>query len=393
MWIQTVGAVNALTTRWARALDPRGNTVFAAAGLWPLLALLADGAAGRTRDELQEALGIPATQAAEAARRLLTGFDAVGGLSAALGLWTQAGLPLEERWAAGLPTGTRGRLTGDPATDRAALDRWAAERTGGLVETMPVADPARALLVLASALALKVTWRHPFTERPEQPATGPWAGRRLQGLSRSSAHPDRLGVVAGGLTLYQVGGDAGTDVYLVLGTEQAAPGEVLAHGVAAATRAVQAVPGTQLPDGAAGPGVRVTTVESARPEPVLGLSTVAFSVAAEHDLLERAPLFGLTEAARASTGHFPGVSSHPLAVGEARQSAVAAFHARGFEAAAVTAIAMQPGGAPPPQRYRVRRIDVRFDRPFGFLSVHRASGLVLAAGWVADPEPLGGTAP
>ncbi|MEW2414732.1 serpin family protein [Streptomyces sp. NPDC046866] len=393
MRMQTVGAVNALTARWARALEPGGNTVFTAAGLWPLLALLADGAAGRARGELEETLGVPAAQAAEAARELLAGFGAVGGLSAALGLWMRAGLPLEERWAAGLPAGTQGRLTGDPATDRAMLDRWAAERTGGLIETMPVADPGRALLVLASALALQVTWRHPFTEHPEQPATGPWAGRRLRRLSRYSARLDRVGVVAGGLTLYQVGGDAGTDVYLVLGTEQAAPGEILARGVAAATRAVRAVPGAQLPEGAAGPGVRVTTVESARPEPVLALSTVAFSVAAEHDLLRQAPLFGLAEAARASTGHFPGVSSHPLAVGEARQSAVAAFHARGFEAAAVTAIAMQPGGAPPPQRHRVRRIDIRFDRPFGFLSVHRASGLVLAAGWVADPEPPGGTAP
>ncbi|MBW5485921.1 hypothetical protein [Streptomyces bambusae] len=81
----------------------------------------------------------------------------------ALGLWTRAGLPLEERWLAGLPAGTRGDLTGDPATDRAALDGWAAERTGGLIPRMPVAEPGRALLVLATALALKVTWLNPFT--------------------------------------------------------------------------------------------------------------------------------------------------------------------------------------------------------------------------------------
>jgi hypothetical protein len=28
-----------------------------------------------------------------------------------------------------------------------------------------------------------------------------------------------------------------------------------------------------------------------------------------------------------------------------------------------------------------------FDRPFGFLAVHRETRLVLAAGWVTDPEP------
>ncbi|RST16349.1 proteinase inhibitor I4 serpin, partial [Streptomyces sp. WAC05950] len=40
----TVRAVNRLTTRWAaRAASGGGGTVFTAAGVWPLLALLADG--------------------------------------------------------------------------------------------------------------------------------------------------------------------------------------------------------------------------------------------------------------------------------------------------------------------------------------------------------------
>ncbi|MBX4175927.1 hypothetical protein K3A88_13435, partial [Streptomyces geysiriensis] len=43
----TVQAVNGLTARWAAAAD--GGTVFSAVGVWPLLALLADGAAGAAR--------------------------------------------------------------------------------------------------------------------------------------------------------------------------------------------------------------------------------------------------------------------------------------------------------------------------------------------------------
>ncbi|MFD5410259.1 proteinase inhibitor I4 serpin, partial [Streptomyces nojiriensis] len=45
----TVRAVNRLTARWAAAAHtPDGNTgtVFTAAGLWPLLALLAGGSGG-----------------------------------------------------------------------------------------------------------------------------------------------------------------------------------------------------------------------------------------------------------------------------------------------------------------------------------------------------------
>lgn len=32
-------------------------------------------------------------------------------------------------------------------------------------------------------------------------------------------------------------------------------------------------------------------------------------------------------------------------------------------------------------------VEADFDRPFGFLAVHRTSRLVLAAGWVTEPVP------
>ncbi|MFF2402884.1 hypothetical protein [Streptomyces goshikiensis] len=56
-----VRAVGRLTTRWAaRAVTGERGTVLTAAGVWPLLALLADGADGPARAELAEALGVPA---------------------------------------------------------------------------------------------------------------------------------------------------------------------------------------------------------------------------------------------------------------------------------------------------------------------------------------------
>jgi hypothetical protein len=36
----------------------------------------------------------------------------------------------------------------------------------------------------------------------------------------------------------------------------------------------------------------------------------------------------------------------------------------------------------------VPMIMATFDRPFGFVGVHRPTGLVLVAGWVAEPEPF-----
>ena len=87
-------------------------------------------------------------------------------------------------------------------------------------------------------------------------------------------------------------------------------------------------------------------------------------------------------------GHFPGISAFPLAVGSAEQTTMAKFGALGFEAAAVTAFGMAAAGLPPERRHVTTVIDAAFDRPFGFLALHRHSRLVLAAGWVTDPLPF-----
>ncbi|WP_328929251.1 serpin family protein [Streptomyces sp. NBC_00190] len=393
----TVRAVNRLAKRWAAQAPVKdAGTVFTAAGVWPLLALLADGSAGPARAELAEALGIPAQAAAEAARELLAGLGGVRGLQAATGLWTKDELPLKEDWSAKLPAGTRGRLTGDEDTDREALDRWARDRTDGLIDRMPVALPEgdeEAKLILASALALRLRWEHPFRELNGQAGQGPWAGRNVPWLSRTTPSLDDVRVArgtAGAVTVLEVAGTDDVDVHLLLGEPAAPADQVLETGIAAVTGTAPPVTGSSLPEGDPGPGLTVRTVDSYAPQPQLRVDTVAFSLHAEHDLLEHAPLFGLETAADADHGHFPGISPVPLAIGAARQSVLARFHAAGFEAAAVTAVRAGFGGAAPRAKYRARRAEVRFDRPFGFLAVHRTSRLVLAAGWVAEPGTVGG---
>ncbi|MGJ5761290.1 hypothetical protein [Streptomyces galbus] len=80
--------MNGLTARWAGV--SQGGTVFSAAAAWPLLAHLADGAGGPARAELSEALGLPAGQAAGAARDLLTTLGALRGVDTALGCGRRA---------------------------------------------------------------------------------------------------------------------------------------------------------------------------------------------------------------------------------------------------------------------------------------------------------------
>ncbi|MGW0817598.1 serpin family protein [Streptomyces viridiviolaceus] len=384
----TIRAVNGLTVRWAGGTA--GGTVFSAPGVWPLLALLAGGAAGAAREELAEAVGLPAERSTAAARELLARLAAVRGLDTALGLWTKRTLELREEWEAGLPAGAHGVLTGDEAADKEALDAWAAKRTGGLVERMPVAVSPDTEMVLASALALRTRWLRPFTETYHVPEAGPWEGRELQGLWRRSTLLDRIGVAdtpGGHVAELKVLGDTAVDVHLLLGEEGMTPGQVLAAGVGLLARAYPLVPGPCLPYGEVGPGLSVVKERSRTPEPpTLDVTTTAFGMSADHDLLEPPGPFGLTSASQPVPGHFPGISGFPLYIGSARQCAVARFDARGFEAAAVTALGAAGAGIPQ-LRWLHTTVRATFDRPFGFLALHRHSRLVLAAGWVTDPEP------
>ncbi|MDH6452633.1 MULTISPECIES: serpin family protein [unclassified Streptomyces] len=389
----TAQVVNGLTARWAGVSS--GGTVFSAAGVWPLLAFLADGAQGAARAELARALGVPAEQAAAAARELLAGLADERALDCALGLWTRRTLELREEWETGLPVDALGVLTGDPALDQREMDAWAAKRTGGLIERMPVEARDDTELVLASALALRTTWLRPFEVRPVRPSAGPWQGRTLRGLHRLSVRLDRVGVAAapeGRVTEVRVLGDHGIDVHLLLGDEHMTPGQVMAAGTAALDGTCPVVRGSLLPYGPAGPGLRVEERPCATPrQPTLEVTTAAFEVRAHHDLLELHGLFGLTAARDARQGHFPGISVSPLTVGSARQSVLARFDALGFEAAAVTAVAAAPGAAPggAPLGYTSTVVTAAFDRPFGFLAVHRETRLALTAGWVKEPAAFG----
>ena len=97
-----------------------------------------------------------------------------------------------------------------------------------------------------------------------------------------------------------------------------------------------------------------------------------------------ADVFGIGTALDPSRGHFPGITAYPLAIAQGRQDAVARFTAEGFEAAAVTAFAARVASAPPrPERNLV--LEAAYDRPCGFVAVHRPSRLVLVAGWVTEP--------
>jgi hypothetical protein len=345
-----------LTATWA-ARSP--GAVFSAAAIYPLLALLASVAAGPARTELLAVAPTPLDLP----------------VRGALGLWTREGVPLTLDWAARADP----RLTGDPAIDRPLLDAWAAAQTGAPVPPLPFTAADEDALVLAAALAVTADWAAPFTDGVLRPASGPWAGRRLASLHRRGPDLTALRAAAtpsGVITLLTVDGTCGIDVILCTAGGAAPAPVVLATAVETFATA---------PPARKGPGITSTLVDAEDTAPELVVKVPRFAAAAAHDLLATpaAETFGLRAAA--GPGLFPGISGEPLRVAAAGVSVAAAFTGPGFRAAPVTRAPMVPMGYAAGAARRLR-VTVRFDEPFGYLAVHRATGLVLMAGWVDSPQ-------
>ncbi|MEU6859209.1 serpin family protein [Glycomyces sp. NPDC046736] len=383
-----VVAANALTKRWLLS----GDDVPAAAsglGVWALLAVLATGAVEDTEEELLAALGIPAERAAAVPAALLDGLRATESIRLAVAAWADATLMLDADWVASLPADVVGVFTGDAVADEAALDAWAARNTQGLIEKMPLDLDATVMLVLASALSVRTEWLTTFENHYDRIAEGPWAHfDRPKLLTAEYCEPVlRVGANASVLT---VPGEDDVDVLLAIGRPDTTPSEVAARLLAAANDPDWGRAAADLAPGGTGPGVRVVETYEAHPQtaPETIAYTAAFEVAADLDLLTDAGALGLELASDLDLARFDRLAAQALYVSQAKQTCVASFDATGFDAAAVTGFGMAfMGGLPPEpeQTHRHVKAVVSFDRPFAYLARHRPTGLVLVAGWVAEP--------
>lgn len=379
-----VQAANTLTARWCSRLGGEDGEDYAlsGAGLWPLLALLASAADDPAAAELAAAIGRPADGAQQEALEIIDLLRGGQSTSAALGIWTRKGVPLNEHWASPLPDGVIG-----PLTNQAALDRWADEQTGGLIEKFPIGIDDRTLLVLASALTARVRWRTPFESYPRGDADDDWSPENpgpadQQSLSRTTYDLSIAAVLDDTVTRVVVEGDGDVDVHLLLGTDQP-PAEILGVGLRELSGQAQVRLAADTGD-RGGPGLTAERLKSHRRKDILRLSLPSFEINTKHDLLDNPDLFGLRLLTDTTTSHLPRLSPIPLAISGGAQDVLARFFAEGFEAAAVTAFGAV-GSALPEERYEVTYARVDFGRPFGFLAVHRPSRLAVVAGWVKSP--------
>jgi hypothetical protein len=354
-------------------------------GAWLLLALAAPASTGADRETLTDVLGCDVDAAAEAAARLLA--DPHPLVAAAAAVWTARGYTGTEefrRWLAGVPTAvTTGDLPG-----QADLDRWAREHTFGLIDRFPL-DTSLAFLVLATALATKVSWQMPFqiAGASSLGADSTWAGQ-LDRVLRTPDGPGAQGheqfvagtpdaedvivhaaTAVGGLLVVSVGARPDVRAERVLALAYDLGGR-LATGIRVERRGL-----ADLPLGE-GPLWVVSEVMAAADSCTAVLP--AWSASTQLDLTD--PALGFATAKRGLVA-----PSDPWAAG---QAAMARYSRTGFEAAAVTGFAALAGMLMPAKH---RHAELRFGHPYGVVAVVQDDrspwhGLPVFSAWVTEPE-------
>jgi hypothetical protein len=387
-----VGAVNRYAER-LHAHAGEDHHVVSALGAWMLVALCSPLTDGSARSELAEVLGVDPAEAERFAAELLS--EPHPRVHAGAGMWIAPAFetPAVEDWRAGLPPAVS---TGAIPTQE-ALDAWTAEHTLGLIERFPL-DVSTIYFLMATVLATKVSWEVPFdVVDADELAPSPWAND-LQWVLRSPRDPrhrqyiaetDRAGQV--GVHLARARG--GLLVGSVIASDKAVPAaDVLASAaaiVSAEARAPRSVATCSLFDLALGEHEAWTISESREGSESIDSILPGWSADTKIDLDHQN--LGFPVVARAIKKVIGSVDPY-----EASQSALARYSAVGFEAAAITHLAVATSlrlGPPGPKR----QATLRFGHPYAVVAAAHDDhltkdvpscwdGLPVFSAWISEPN-------
>ncbi|WP_045742197.1 hypothetical protein [Actinoplanes rectilineatus] len=377
-WISALG-------RYARRLHASAGTghhVASPLGAWLLLAL-AGRACAEPDPQLTEVLGIDPRRAATIAAELLE--QPHPAVAAATAVWHGPSADPDglAGWRAGLPASTG---TG-PLPDQAGLDRWARDHTFGLIDRFPLGAGPDVVLMLASALATKVSWEHPFEVAPAAAlgAGSPWAGR-LDRVLRTPEHGHEAFVTrdadAGELIVHAAASADGLRVFSVAAGADVPPETVIAaaYRVAAGAEKVSLF---DLPLGEGPLWDLREEREASRSREFHSAVLPCWSATSDLDLT--APGLGFGAASRV-LGPLAGTNGEAF---DARQSAMARYGRYGFEAAAVTGWATL---TMMPPTVVVRRAELRFGHAYAVVAVAAQDGpwdgVPVFSAWVSEPASV-----
>jgi hypothetical protein len=359
----TAGLITAYAALTRQTLGTAQTPAISFLGLWLLLARLAPIATGAHRARLVEVLGVSCEDAAALAAGLLDAPHPT--VSAALGAWSRSPL------AAMLPVAL------DELPDQAGLDLWASEHTRGLIERFPLQIDPLTELVLATALVLQPRWT---TELGTDENGLLVLDGGLQTIVETSA--------AGLVAVAKPFSEDGVDVVSVVAAPDVSPADVWrAVDEVVAKLNEGALWHGEFPAGNPADGHAWTVRETTE-------TFIEWDAPSDDDYLWRSHLLRWDAAVDSALTAAPGVAELAASLRQAApeldgpvecvQAATAAYDENGFEAAAVTAVAMAMG-APQFVKRTIHRVEVTFDRTHAVVAVARGGaweGVPLFHCWV-----------
>ncbi len=119
-----------------------------------------------------------------------------------------------------------------PVPSQAAADRWAGERTGGLIERFPITVDALSAVVAATVLATKVTWDDPFGVADSERLGSPWSSTVRRALWAPPSHERFIALTgsAGDVAVHAASAREGVQVVSVVAGPDQSPAAVQVAG-------------------------------------------------------------------------------------------------------------------------------------------------------------------
>ena len=370
------GAACAFSLDLVRQVAGPDNLVCSPFSALVALAMVRNGAAGATAEEMDRTLHLPSVSRLNAGlntvtqtldrlngtRRRPDGSKATVSLNVVNSVWGQTGSTWEQPFLAALAssygTGVRELdFAADPERPTRRVNAWVEKQTQNRIQQIVPPHVIRpdTRMVLANALHLKAGWREAFSpstdgtfHAPDGPVTSPWLTGVVQGTTAISP--------------------------LWTSARIACAGDQLAMTVLLPARDVD----TLLAELTADELSKLLV----QPAPAtVDLALPAFSFGSEVRLTETLQELGMTTAF-SDAAEFPGITSQEsLKIDQVLHQGWVAVDEDGMEAAAATVVTMVPVSAgPQPDRSLV------LDRPFLFCIHDTVLGTPLVLGVVNDPS-------
>lgn len=387
---ETAECVSAYAVQFNRRLLD-GHAVASPLGAWLLLALVGPASQGVDRRDLEAVLGTTLDDAAERARTLLS--EPHPAVSALAAVWDRELGPAFDAWAKTLPD----VVERGPVPDQAHANAWASAHTNGSIDEFPLDIDGLTRLVLASALATDIRWGTPLGTVEDLGGEFGNAVNRALSLQHGLqfvAETDAAGPVAVAAPY----SSSALEVLSVIAAPDVSSHDVdmAAHQIAAMLRGderrARRLPAEELTDGHAWTVTERREQRSGGPQVQAEFRSFlpAWSATSNHDLAQ-AP--GVRTVFDTLTG-FARPEDLPVNF-TAKQTAVASYSRTGFKAAAVTAMGMRAAGMPSFHEVLVRRIELRFNRPYAVLACAARHdgpaawrGVPVFSAWVTEPQDV-----